>query len=131
MMQFVANWKTGGEFHAVGHRDDNVLPLPVQLEQEGSYHRGRGAIKVSGRLVAKQQKRPPDQGPRQCNPLLLAAGKLGWPMLKAVSQPNLLQQRPCPRDVVNTMICDQRWNQHVFDDGTLRQKTVILKYKSD
>ena len=64
----------------------------VQLQQQRRHHVGGSLVQVAGGFVAKQQQRLADQGARQCDALLLAARKLGGPVVQPVAKPDLLQQ---------------------------------------
>ena len=91
----------------------------------------RPAIQVPRRLVADDERRLPDERPRKGDPLAFAARQLGRPMVQAVLQPDLLQQRP--RAVGDRRIrrIDQRRHQHVLQHRALRQQEMVLEDEAD
>src|SRR5262245_47792490 len=64
------------ERSAVGHHDQDRVPVGVQLQQQIGNRVGGGAIEVAGRLVAEQQRRIPNQRARKRGALFLATGEL-------------------------------------------------------
>ena len=62
-----------GQLGAVGHHDQDSLLLAVQLQQQTRHHTRGSLVQVAGGLVAEQQKRPANHGPRQRRTLFLAA----------------------------------------------------------
>ena len=66
----------GGDIGLVRHQDDRDAFLAIELRQR-LHDLVRGTrVEIAGRLVGKEQARRIDQGPRDRDPLLLAAGKL-------------------------------------------------------
>src|SRR5712691_2046340 len=68
--------KLGGQLGTVRYDEENGSLLVMKLEQQRGDEFGRCAIEVASRLVAQQQLRPANQGPRQCCPLFFAARQL-------------------------------------------------------
>ena len=66
----------------------------LQVEEEVDHVAAGLAVQITGRLVGQQQVRLRCEGPRQCDALLLAAGKLAWIMGQPMAQPDPLQPRP-------------------------------------
>ena len=98
--------------------------LSIKGEQQiGNFVAGM-AIKITGRLIGKQQLGPPVKRAGERYPLLLAAGKLRRQMMEAFPQPQLFQQ--CPGAATTLVIAlppeqrrkldvfqsVKRWNQH-------------------
>ena len=70
----------------VGDDDGGLAALPVEAPQERK-HLGRARrVEVAGRLVGEEQGRLVHQRPREGDALLLAAGELHRPMVRALGQ---------------------------------------------
>ena len=69
-----------------------VVPLAVQLGEQGEDARARRRVQAAGRLVGQDDGRPPDQGPGDGHPLALAAGQLGGAVTGPVGQADLGQR---------------------------------------
>src|SRR6266536_1942389 len=77
----------------VRHEDDGFLPR--QVFEDVDDLRARLLIEVAGRLVSEHQRRIVDEGPRDCDALPLAAGKLVRPMLGSIAEADALECRHC------------------------------------
>ena len=67
--------------------------LPADQRKEFSEHLVRSClVKVARRFVGKHQRRPVRQGAGDGDALLLAARKLGRPMIQALRQAKLAEQ---------------------------------------
>ena len=67
-----------GHIGIVGHQYYGDAFFPVELLEHGQHFLAGMGVKVAGRLVGKQQRRPVDQRPRDGHPLLLPARQLRW-----------------------------------------------------
>ncbi len=74
--------------------EDRVLLRRCRSSSSDATVVGRCAIEVAGRLVAQQQPRLPDQRARDRDPLPLAARQFGRPVIDAIGEADLLDQRP-------------------------------------
>ena len=70
------------------------MTLVKTLEQVKD-HSGSRFVQIAGGFVGQQQPGVVDQRPSQRNPLLLAAGKLAWPMGATIFQPHFFQPVTC------------------------------------
>ena len=81
-----------GQVGVVGDQHQGGARLLVQLEQQVG-DRGAGVgVEVARRLVGEEDARPMDEGPRQSDALLLAAGKLDRVMAEAVAEADAVEQ---------------------------------------
>ena len=65
----------GGGVRVVGDHDDGLAVLAVERLEEAEDFVAGFAVEVAGRLVAEEQRGVGDDGPRDADALLLAAGK--------------------------------------------------------
>ena len=72
-----------GRARVVGHHDDGLAQLPDRPAHEVEDLGPGAAVEVAGGLVGEDDLRPPGQGPGHRHPLLLAAGQLARPVLRA------------------------------------------------
>ena len=63
-----------------------VAPSRVELVDQGHDRPAGGAVEVAGRLVREDDRRPPDERPRDRDALPLAAGELGRPRREPVAE---------------------------------------------
>ena len=110
--------------------EDGLLPA-MKIGKPGRHVVGRRAIEIAGRLVAEQQSGPPDQGSRNCRALPLTARQRGRPVIRAIGEADLFDERSRPLDLILASRRDERRNQHIFEHRALRQQAVILKDKSN
>ena len=68
----------------MGDQDDGDALL-VELLEEGHHFEGGAAVEIASRFIGQQQGGPVDQSAGNGHALLLAAGKLGWLVVEAVS----------------------------------------------
>src|SRR6478672_10406341 len=80
-----------GDVGLVGDEDHRVAALVELVEEVHDVLRGR-RVKVAGRLVGEQDRRPVDQGARDGDPLALAAGELVGHVGHARAEPHLLER---------------------------------------
>ncbi|MNC84320.1 hypothetical protein D3C75_1388210 [compost metagenome] len=66
------------------------MPLLTQLLEDGHHLLARMAIEGTGRLIRQDHLPPVHQRTGNTDPLLLAAGKLAWPVTNAFTQPQTL-----------------------------------------
>jgi hypothetical protein len=78
----------------VGDGDERQATLAPQLFQERHDLVARAFVEVAGWLVRQEHPWSLDQGPRDSNPLLLAARQLGRQMPGPLVQPDLGQRLP-------------------------------------
>ena len=76
-----------GGVRVVRDHDDRLAVLAVERLQQVEDLVAGLAIEVAGRLVAEQQRRVGDDGARDADALLLAAGELPRIVLRAVARP--------------------------------------------
>ncbi len=89
-----------------------------------------GGVQVAGRLVGEQDGRPAEQGPRDRDPLLLAARQLGRAVGEAVAQAGLVDHRLQPLRV-GLAAGDRQRQQHVLARGQHRQQVEELEDEAD
>src|SRR5919198_412062 len=78
-------WQLIGESRVV--RDhENGGAGGVELADERDDRCAGGAVEVSGRFVGEDNRRPPDEGPGDCNPLPLPSGELGGLECRALGE---------------------------------------------
>jgi sigma-B regulation protein RsbU (phosphoserine phosphatase) len=83
-----------GHRGVVGDDDEREATLAPQLFQERHNLVARTFVEVAGGLVREEHSWSLDQGPRDSNPLLLAARQLGRQMPGPLVQPDLSQRLP-------------------------------------
>ena len=66
-----------GQLEVVGDQDNGCPLFPVDLLEQEHYFVFRVLVQVAGGLVGQDDIRAVQQGPGNCHPSLLAAGKLG------------------------------------------------------
>ena len=71
-----------GGVRIVRHHDDRLLELGVQPLQQSQDLLARLGVEIAGRLVGEQQRRVGDDGARDRDALLLAAGELARVVLR-------------------------------------------------
>src|SRR4029453_7200720 len=133
-IHLISHRKPCRERRVVGHYHQDRVPLRVQLQQEIGDRVGGGASEVSGRLVAEQQRRVPDERPRQGGALLLATGELSRTVIETIGEPDLRQQRMGTRGsalLVRWRPSHERRRQHVLEHRALRQQRVVLEHEAD
>ena len=81
-----------GRVRIVRDHDDGLAVLAVERLQQVEDLVAGLAVEVAGRLVAEQQRRVGDDGARDADALLLAAGELPRIVLRAVGEPDDLQR---------------------------------------
>ena len=93
---------------------------------------GRRAIEVAGRLVAEQQPRLADERAGDRDALPLAAGQRRRPVIDAIGEADLLDERPRPRRVVVAGARATSVGISTFSSTrALRQQAVILEHEAD
>ena len=80
-----------GEFDLVQAGDDRQPLLLADLEQQRHHGGGRLGVERGDRLVGEQHRRPLHEGPRDRDPLLLAAGQRVRTLERAVGEADALQ----------------------------------------
>src|SRR5215471_2142593 len=66
-----------GDILFMGHKNNRNAVIPVERAQQGHHLMTPFGIEVSGRFVSEDYGRTGDQRARNCDALLLTAGKLG------------------------------------------------------
>ena len=117
---------------AVSHYDQRGQPLGGDLLQQ-SHHGRRGMrIKVAGRLIRDQERRPVNQGPGDCRPLLLAAAELMGEMSRSIREPDQINQFRGPFfTFVRRHPLQEQGKADVFEHIHRRQKVEELKDEAD
>src|SRR5438105_14360519 len=116
--EFETRRKFRRQVRVVSYEHENRLLAAMQIEKHGCHGVGRGAIEVAGRLIAEQQERFANQRAREGYALLLASGKLRWPVIHTVLQSDLLEKRPGAIDCTIVRLRYQRRHQHIFENRT-------------
>ena len=75
-----AQFAIGGGFGIMGNHQYRLAQIPVRLPQHIENDAGAFRIQVAGGFVGEHDGGTVDESPRECNSLLLAAGKLVRPM---------------------------------------------------
>ena len=117
----------GGHLQIVGDQDQG-MPTPVQLLQDRHHFLATAAIQRPGRLIGQDHLAAIHQGPRDADPLLLAAGELSRLVMRPITQPQPLQQLPGARPallLVQTGI--DGGNFHVADRIQVREQVIALE----
>ena len=70
----------------MGDHNDGFVEFVVQPVEQGQHVVGRLSVQVPGGLVGHDDRRVGDDGPGDGHPLLLAAGKLGGPVIGPFGQ---------------------------------------------
>src|SRR5262245_40799905 len=122
----------GGDVHVVGGADHRQARGAHQL-RERAEHPLRGArVEVAGWLVSQEDARRIGDGPRDRDPLLLAARQLRRAVRQTILQPQIVQE-------LGGAVCrlparepaDHLRQDHVFDGGEFRQQVVELIDEAD
>ena len=77
----------------VGHQHQGGAVLRIEFEQQVDDGATGLGVQVAGGLVGEQQRRPGDEGARQRDALLLAAGQLARIVLEALAKADPAQDR--------------------------------------
>ena len=85
-----------GDFGIVRDEDHSQAFLLIEFAKEGHDFPAGARVEVAGRLVAKQDRRPVDQGSGNRDALLLAARKLILLVVETVAQPHPFEQFSSP-----------------------------------
>ncbi len=106
---------------------------PVEFAEEGHDVPAGARVQVAGRLVAEQDRRLVDQRPRDGDALLLAAGELVRPVVRAVGQADAAEQLErlplAPGSRTIPVIQERR--HHIFQGGRPRQQVEVLEDEAD
>src|SRR5579884_329837 len=120
------------ELLVMGHQNERDSPLPVEPFQQSEDLVTRMGIEIAGRLVGQDQLRPQHQRARDGDPLLLAAGELSRPMVKAVRQPDRFEHLPRGRlDLIPLGPLDQSRHHDIFKRGEFREEMMELENIAD
>ena len=84
--------RLGRKLVIMSHDDEGRPARAVQLTQQCEKRITSMRIEVAGRLIGQHQVRPLHQGPRDGDPLLLAAGQFARLVVQALAQPHLFQK---------------------------------------
>ncbi len=104
----------------------------MQPRNQLEHRLGRAGIQVACRFIGQQHFGFCDQRSRECNPLLLAAGKLTGAMMAALCKPDLIQ--PAGRfvgDRGERLSSQEQRHRHVLQRRELWQQIMKLPYESD
>mmetsp|Transcript_44842 Transcript_44842/g.105637 ORF Transcript_44842/g.105637 Transcript_44842/m.105637 type:complete len:227 (+) Transcript_44842:1747-2427(+) len=106
--------------------------LAVEGLQQGQHVLGGLAVQVTGGLVADQQHRVADDGPRDGHPLLLAAGQLGRLVRRTVGQAHQLQRdgRALPA-LAGRQLGQQQRQLDILLRRQRRHQVVELEHEAD
>ena len=123
----------------MGDDHQNRLLAAVQVEQQRCHVLGCGAIQIAGWLVTKHEPRLPDERPRDRHPLPLAARQLTRSMIDSIGEAHLRDEvAGSLGGLVSTSLrrelgcgSDQRRDQNIFENRTLRQQAVVLEDEPD
>jgi len=89
-----------------------------------------GAIEVPRGFITEQEPRRSNQRARDRHALAFPTRKLGGPVVDSTGESHLLHELSRPPCVMFTRR-DQRRDEHVLENGTLREQAMILEDKSD
>ena len=116
----------------MGDHDDGLAMIAVQFLQQAQDLVGRGAVEITGRLVTEQQLRVGNDGPGNCDALLLTAGELPRIVRGALCQPDNLQGKLSTLAAfAATEVGQQQRQLDVLACGQYRQQVVELEDKAD
>ena len=77
-----------GDIPVVGDDDEGLVVAPGHPDDHLHHLGGGVAVEVSGRFVGEDDRGLTDKGPGNADPLLLAAGHLGGPVLHPALEPD-------------------------------------------
>jgi hypothetical protein len=116
----------------VGHHEDRLVQLAVELRQQAEDLSGRFPVEVARRLVRDEQRRIADDRPRDRDALLLSPRELPRIVLGAVREAD---ERQGGRDVLAALLLGELREQErkldVLVGGEDRNQVVELEDESD
>ena len=121
----------GGHVRLVCHQHDRQAALAIE-RLNGRHDLVRGPrVEVSRRLVRQQDRRIVDEGPRDRDPLLLAARQLAREAALPVRQPEQLERLLRVHGAVREVSRVEQRQGDVLDRARAREQVEILKDESD
>ena len=116
----------------VGHVDERDPDLALNALELELHRVAQFEVQRAERFVEKQRARIVDEGPGQCDTLLLAARQLGGPALGEVGQPDDLQQFVDPlADLGLVLLAAPRSVRDVVPHRHVREQRVVLEHGVD
>ena len=109
--------------------EENRLPIGMKLLKDVEDHRFVLGVQVAGWLIGQDQFRLIDQGSGDGDPLLLAAGELGRPMVKAITQAHADQRLGRFRFVSHAV--EVLGQHHVFQSRKIEDQVKLLEDDAD
>ncbi len=120
-----------GEAHLVGDADHGEAVIHQRADdlQHLTHH---FRIERAGGLVEQHDRRLHRQGAGDCDPLLLAAGKIGRKPVRAVGEADTLQQLRRPRVRLGLRLVQQppEAERDVVAGGQMRKQVELLEKRS-
>lgn len=120
-----------GQFSVVGDQDHGGLLLAVEGEQEIEHMLAIGAVEVPGRFIRHQDWRLGDEGARQRNPLLFAAGKLHWIVMSALREADPFEQFFRTLLQIPGVAAQLGGQQNIFKGCKCRDQLIRLKNEAN
>ena len=112
--------------------DDHRVPLGIQFRQQTKHFLAAGCVQRAGRLVGQDHRAAIHQGPRDRYALLLPAGELARPVVRARAQPQALQQQSrAGLALLRTAARVDGRKRHVVLRCQLSEKLVALEDKAE
>jgi acyl-CoA thioesterase I len=123
--------RMGGKRGVVRHHNERRSFTPVEFQQKFEHLFAGSSVQIAGGFVRKQNRRTRDEGPRQRDTLLFAAGELHRVVVQAIGQPDARQEFAGARSGFPASPRQFRGQQHVLFRGECRNELKGLKHKTD
>ena len=116
----------------MGDEQDGLALLFVQLVEQVHHHPAGGGVQRAGGFVRQQHRRIVGHGPRDGDPLLLAAGKLVWLVTHPLFHAHQFQQLPGPGGALcPAHAAVQHGQLHIFHRAGAGDQVEGLEHKAD
>ena len=119
----------GGEAGIVRDDDERGLFFTDQLQEQLQYGDAVARIEIAGGFIGKENVRLIDDGTRDGDALLFAAGELGREVIGAVGETYFGQGGECLIAMVFPR--DGAGDHDIFQCGEFRQQVIVLEYVAD
>ena len=113
----------------VGHVEDRHVEVLLDVLELELHVGAELLVERAQRLVHQEDARPEDEGPRQRDALLLAAGELARQPLLVAGEPHQLERlADAPPRLGARASCDLERERHVLRHGQMGEHRVALEY---